>query len=308
MTAHDPFPAPLEPHSGEHGLASGEPTELADRMDRAWQRFFELATQADLAAPSRKSGWSGRDVVAHVGAWPGLRGLDTLLADAHEGNAYTVDQSVVDTAAINAVKSLPDSEVLAGVDRAREAAVAWLRGPGPATWGKVLTSSPLGPLPVTTVLFASTYQLGVALLDLGPCGVEPDDTVSHEALLALLDTTGALAARKRVDGTFTAITPNGIIGSGSRGGQWRTAELADDPQQGPTVLARAEVILDVTSGRAHVPSLYRSGQLHARDLPGMLRLAPVLEGIPGVPPLGAVGRAMSVVGAVGGLLGRLGRH
>ena len=44
-----------------------------------------------------------------------------------------------------------------------------------------------------------------------------------------------------------------------------------------------------------------------RDLGGMVRLAPVLDGVPGVPPMGAIGRALTVVDAVGGLFGRLRR-
>lgn len=304
VSTHEPLPVELEPHSGEHGLASADPLVLAEAVDKSWARFIEIAAELDLSQRSRKHGWTGRDVVAHIGNWPGLRSLATVLADAHEGNVGTIDQNAVDEAALAAAADRTDAELLAAVDRAREQAVEWLRSDGPATWGKVLTSSPLGPLPVTTVVFASTYQMGVALLDLGPCGAPVDEQVSHAALLAVLDTTGALAARKRVDGTFTAVTPTGIVAASAVRGCWRTSELADDPHYGPTVLAPANVVLDVTSGRAHVANLYRSGALHVRDLSGMARLAPVLEGIPGVPPLGAVGKAMVVVDAVGGLLGR----
>jgi hypothetical protein len=298
----------LEPHTGEHGLASGEPAKLAELIDTAWRRFSQIVEELDLSAPSRKHGWTGRQIVAHIGHWPGMRSLDTLLSDAHEGNATLVDQNAVDAATLAHSADLPDSALLEAVDQARTRAVEWLTGPGPATWGKVLTSSPLGPLPVTTVLFASTYQMGVALLDLQPCGAPIDEEISRTAMLAVLDTTGALAARKRVDGTFTAVTPNGVVATAAHNGWWRTSQPSADPHFGPTVIAPAHVVLDVTSGRAHVSHLYRTGQLHVRDLAGMARLAPVLDGIPGVPPLGAVGRAMVVVDAVGGLLGRFGRR
>jgi hypothetical protein len=307
MSVHSSFPAQLEPHSGEHGLASGDPLAIASEVDSAWTRFAEVAAAIDLSLPSRKKGWTGWQVVAHIGSWPGQRNLETILADAHDGNAYTMDQHAADNAVLAATVDASDDEILASVSRAHLGYVSWLSGDGPTTWGKVLTSSPLGPLPVTTVVFAATYQLGVALLDLRPCGAPVDEIVSQSALLALLDTTGALAARKRVDGTFTAVTPTGIVGAGSLTGNWRTERLAEDPQLGPGVVAPAHVVLDVTSGRSHVPHLYRSGQLHVRDLQGLIRLAPVLEGVPGVPPLGAVGRAMAVVDVVGGLVGRLGR-
>jgi hypothetical protein len=158
-----------------------------------------------------------------------------------------------------------------------------------------------------TVVNAMTYQLSITALDLEPAGATAHDELLAVGLAALIDTTGALAGRKRVTGSFTAITPELIVGSGSRQGFWRTAHLDEDPQHGPGVVAELRTILEVTSGRANVPHLYRSGELHVRDLTGLVRLAPVLEGIPGIPPMGAVGRALSVVDAVGGLFGRFRR-
>ena len=76
---------------------------------------------------------------------------------------------------------------------------------------------------------------------------------------------------------------------------------------GPAVVATPRILIDATSGRGNVGHLYRTGALHVRDIGGMVRLAPVLEGIPGIPPMGAIGRAMTVVDAVGGLFGRLRR-
>ena len=76
---------------------------------------------------------------------------------------------------------------------------------------------------------------------------------------------------------------------------------------GPGVIAPTRMVIDATSGRGNVGHLYRTGELHVRDLGGLVRLAPVLDGVPGVPPLGAVGRALTVVDAVGGLLGRFRR-
>jgi hypothetical protein len=72
-------------------------------------------------------------------------------------------------------------------------------------------------------------------------------------------------------------------------------------------VAPTRVLIDATSGRSNVGHLYRTGELHVRDLTGLVRLAPVLEGVPGVPPMGAIGRAITVVDAVGGLLGRFRR-
>lgn len=307
MADAHPLPAPLEPDLHEHGLASGDLEELAASIDRAWAIFEGLADDADLDAPARKHGWLGRGIVARVGEWPFGRRLQDMLSEAHDGDADFYDSDVLDELVRDRTADLPDEDILAAVSAARRTTSEWLASDGPATWALVHTSSPLGPLPVLTVMSAVTYQLAVSALDLEPCGVRAPDALMHIGLTALVDATGALAARKHVTGSFTAVTPELIVGVGARGGHWRTVRLDEDPQAGPGVVAPARVIVDATSGRVNVAHLYRTGALHVRDLGGMVRLAPVLEGVPGLPPLGAVGRALHMVEAVGGFLGRLRR-
>lgn len=301
------LPAPLVPNPHEHGLASGDRTDLAANIIRAWELFEDVAAEADLAAPSRKHGWTGREIVARIGEWEFGRRLDHMLAEAHDGDADYYDADALDEEVRHLTADLTDQEILDAVSRARATTETWLSSDGPDTWGLVHTSSPLGPLPVLTVMNAMTYQLAIATLDLEQCGVEPPEELMHIGLAALIDTTGALAGRRHMTGSFTAVTPEMIVGAGAHGGHWRTRVLDADPQAGPGVVAEARIVLDVTSGRANVAHLYRTGALHVRDLAGLVRLAPVLDGVPGVPPLGAVGRALSVVDAVGGFLGRLRR-
>ncbi len=302
------LPDVLAPDLHEHGLASGDLTPLAGSINRAWELFDEvIRTEVDLDAESRKPGWTARDLVARLGEWEFGRTIDDMLANAHDGDADYYDADALDEQVRARTAQLPDADVLDSLTAARQTTARWLASDGPATWGLVHTSSPLGPLPVLTVMNAMTFQLAVSLLDLEPCGATVPDESMHIGLAALIDTTGALAGRKHVTGSFTAVTPDLIIGSGARAGHWRTVVLDEDPEHGPGVVAPARTILDVTSGRANVPHLYRTGELHVRDLTGLVRLAPVLEGVPGIPPLGAVGRAMSVVDAVGGLFGRLRR-
>lgn len=308
MADAHPLPTVLEPDPHEHGLASADLDALATSIIRAWDLFADVASDADLDAPSRKQGWLGRDIVAKVGEWEVGRSLDQLLADAHDGDADFYDQDALDALVRDHAAGLPIEHTLAAVDRHRETTANWLGSEGPGTWGLVHTSSPLGPLPILTVLNAMTYQLSIATLDLEPCGVVVPTELMHIGLGALIDTTGALAGRSHITGSFVAATPELILGVGSRNGHWHTQELDEDPQLGPTVIAPARTVLDVTSGRANVATLYRTGELRVRDLSGMLHLAPVLDGIPGIPPLGRVGRALSVVdAAVGGLLGRFRR-
>lgn len=297
----------LKPDLHEHGMASGDRAALAADIDRAWELFEELAAGVDPEAPSRKPGWTAHALIARLGQWEFARTLDDLLADAHDGDADYYDADELDEQVRDATRDLPYEDVLASVSAARATTSGWLTSEGPDTWALVHTSSPLGPLPVLTVLNAVTYQLSVAALDLEQCGAQAPEELLGIGLSALIDTTGALAGRRHVTGSFLAVTPDGIVGVGAHAGHWRTRQLDDDPQVGPGAVGPTRVLIDATSGRGNVGHLYRSGQLQVRDLPGLLRLAPVLDGIPGVPPLGAVGRAMTVVDAVGGLLGRFRR-
>lgn len=305
----DPHPLPpgLEPDLHEHGLASGDLTALAADIDRAWELFEAVAADVDPDAPSRKTGWSARELIARLGQWESGRTLTDMLADAHDGDAEHYDADAVDEEVRTATADLSYDEVRAGLSAARMTTREWLASEGPATWGLVHTSSPLGPLPVLTVMNAMTYQLSVAALDLEQCGTTATDELLGIGMFALMDATGALAGRTHVTGSFTAVTPQAIVGVGSRGGHWRTAELPEDPHIGPGVVASTRVVIDATSGRSNVGHLYRTGELHVRDIAGLVRLAPVLDGVPGIPPMGAIGRAMTVVDAVGGLFGRFRR-
>lgn len=300
------IPAELEPHVHEHGLASGDLTQLAASVDRSWKLFEAAARQADLSAPARKHGWTGRDVVARVGHWEFSRTLDDLLKEAHDGDADFVDVDAEEARILSRTATMSDDEVLGGVTAARRATADWLASDGPATWGLVHTSSVLGPLPVLTVLNAASYQLATSALDLEVCGATAPDELLHAGLAAMVDSAGALAARKHVAGAVIARTPTTILGAAARGGHWRTRELRSMPK-GPAIEAEPRVILDITSGRASVPHLYRTGELRLHDLSGLLHLAPVVDGVPGLPPLGAIGRALQVVDAVGGLFGRFRR-
>ncbi len=307
MAEPHPLPPGLEPEPHEHGRASGDLETLAADIDRAWELFEAVARAVDLTAPSRKAGWTAKEMIARLGQWQFGRTLEHMLADAHDGDADRYDADAVDEQIRVATADLPDEDILASLSRARATTSDWLASDGPATWGLVHTSSPLGPLPILTVMNAMTYQLSISALDLEPAGVLAPEELLEIGLDALVDATGALAGRKHVTGSFTAITPERIVGAGARGGHWRTAQLDEDPHAGPGVVAPTRVIMDATSGRGNVTHFYRTGVLQVRDLPGLVRLAPVLDGVPGVPPMGAIGRAITVVDAVGGLFGRLRR-
>jgi hypothetical protein len=299
------LPSELEPGIDERGLVTSDRAAMARDMVAAWDGFLGAIATADLDSPSRKSGWSGREIVAKLGAWDFGKGISDLETDARRGRAGFYDADVVDAMVRDRTRSLPTADVLAAATRARYETAEWLQSPAAERWGAELTSSPLGALPMLTVLNARAYQLAVALLDLETCGALVASDLMTIGLRALVDTTGGLAARQGVDGSFAAITPELIVAAGARNGSWRTTHLAEEPDFGPGVVAPARTVLDVTSGRANVGQLYASGEIRVRDLSGLVRLAPALSGVPGIPPLGAAGRAMSLVDAVGGVLGRL---
>ena len=307
MADAHPLPPGLEPDLHEHGLASGDLGALAAAIDRGWELFEVVATEVDPDAPSRKNGWTARELIARLGQWDFTRTLEDVLRDAHDGDADYFDADAMDEEVRTSTADLAYTDVLDALSLARTTTAEWLATDGPQTWGLVHTSSPLGPLPVLTVLNALTYQMCIATLDVEQCGATVPDELLGIGLDALIDTTGALAGRKHITGSFTAVTPERIVGVGSRGGHWRTADLPEDHNVGPGVVAPTRALIDATSGRSNVGHLYRTGELHVRDLAGLVRLAPVLDGVPGVPPLGAIGRAMTVVDAVGGLLGRFRR-
>jgi len=293
------LPAPLIPSPGSRGLATSDLAGLGERVIAAWQAFHDVAAEADLDRPSRKPGWTGLDVVVHLGAWDDARTLDDILDDARQGRVHTVDQSALGRALIASHAGASREEALDAVQSALDAAVTWFGDLDTAGEEALLTTaSPLGALPVATLLHAAVYQLACSALDLEPCGVEVGDDLLDAGLIALVDSTGALAARKGATASLSASTPSGVWGFGATAGDWAAVELAEP--EGPAVLASSRVILDITSGRtSQVAAMYRSGDLRVHDLPGLLRLAPLIQDVPGIPGGAALGAATRYLGGLG---------
>ena len=301
------LPAPLIPSRGSRGLATADLAGLGERVVAGWQAFYDVAAAADLDLPSRKTGWSGHDIVVHLGAWDDARTLDDILDDARQGRVHTVDQSALGRALITQHAEASREQALDAVQGALDAAVQWFGDLDAAGEDALLlTASPLGALPVATLLHAAVYQLACSALDLEPCGVEVGDDLLDAGLIALVDSAGALTARKGATASLSASTDSGVWGFGATAGDWSAVEL-DEPA-GPSVQASARLILDITSGRtSQVGSMYRSGNLRVHDLPGLLRLAPLIQDVPGIPgaaALGAATRYLSGLSRIAGLFRR----
>jgi len=305
--AHPP-PA-LTPEPGERGLATTRPAEIAAASLLAWDLLVAAGEQADLTLPARAHGWTGVQVLLPFGDWPENRGMAQILADARAGVTGTVDQAD-DVKRVHAARSqTPPHEALDAVRRNRDSLADWIAAGGPAAEGLLPTRSLLGTLPVLTLVHATAFQIGVSARDLEACGASPSPEAWQTGLLALVDTTGALAARQGAVASLSVRTPEQLLATGSSGEAWRTVALgADEEVGGPGIVATAATVLDIASGRASVPALYSSGQLRVVDLPGLLPLAPIIEGVPGIPAGPALARAAKLLGGFGGLIGGLFRR
>ena len=131
-------------------------------------------------------------------------------------------------------------------------------------------------------------------------------------LLGLVETIGALAARQGVTASIAAITPRGIFAMGATEGSWTTARL--EPHDlagelpdaaGPSVEGPARLILDITAGRADIPTVVRRKEAAIHDLSGLLALTPIVEQVPGIPGRAALVAAIRATTALSGVWKRL---
>lgn len=300
-----PQPPPAQPR----GLADTDPARLGDDVVEAWSRFCDVAAAADLSRPSRLTGWSGRDVCVHLGSWEDHRPLRSVLASARAGGATTLPApDAANQALVEAHRDAGDAEVLAALRTARDAVAAFFAGDEPHELGRALASSAVGPLPVLSLVAAGTYELAVHALDLRPCGApDPGPQLLLAGLGSLLDVTGSLAARRGLDASAAASTPDGGWRFTAAGGGWTTERVPAGPVDGPAVVAPAELLLDVSAGRVAAGPLVLSGALRVQGPAAFLRLAPLVEDVPGIPGAAALRRAGAALAAGGRLVGRLPR-
>jgi uncharacterized protein (TIGR03083 family) len=292
------------------GLADTDPQRLGPAVVGAWSRFCDLAGETDLSRPSRLPGWTGRDVCVHLGSWEDHRPLESVLGSARAGGAMTLPAPDAQNETLLAAhRDAGDAEVLAALRVARDAVAEFFAGPGPRELGRSPASSAVGPLPVLSLVAAGTYELAVHALDLQPCGApEPGPELLLPGLGSLLDVTGALAARRGLTAAAAAQTPDGGWRFDADGGGWTTTALPPGSVEGTAVLAPAALLLDVSAGRVAAAPLVVSGRVRLQGAPAFLRLAPLIEDVPGIPGGRVVGRLPGVQGLLGGLPGREGRE
>jgi hypothetical protein len=288
--------------AGRAGLADTPPEVLGQSVLRAWDAFLDLVAVTDLERPSRLTGLTGRDVLVHLGAWPDNQVVQGLLDNARAG-AVGTSTSLDETNAqlLAAHRDASTDEVVAALHRGRAALAAFFSSPEAVELGRALARSTAGPLPVLTLLNAGTFELAVHALDLAPCGAPPPAPhLLDSGLSALVDITGGLASRAGVELLLAAQTPDGGWAFDSRDGGWSTGPLSAGSLTGVGVSGTAADMLEGASGRVALPQLLLTRRLVVHHLAQWMRLAPLLDDVPGLPGGAALRGA---VGSVGGLVG-----
>jgi uncharacterized protein (TIGR03083 family) len=300
---------PLRPEPAARGLASADPRDVTEMVTAAWGGAVRLSETLDLDAPSRLPDWTIRDVLVHLGDWSEHPRFQRLLDDARHARVQEAeDVDARNALVVAAHQDAGHADVAAALNRARDRALAFLAAPDIDRIGRELTDSPVGPLPVTCVIAASAYELAVHALDVAPAGQVPDELL-HAGVGALVDTTGALAARSGVRATFAVVTPLGGWVCGSEPESWTTMRLEQELQVGelgwPSLQGEAADVIDASAGRRSAIPLVLARRLRLYDIAGLMTLMPALESVPGLPGGVALRAAARTLGRTGQLIGRL---
>jgi uncharacterized protein (TIGR03083 family) len=302
----------LVPQPGERGLASAGAADVAALVDGAWAGLLTVAEAVDLTAPSRLAGWTAHDVLVHLGAWDGLGEVGRDVDDARTGRVRFHDD--VDARNATLVAEHHDAtrdEVLAALGAARQRAASLLAAPDADVVGLRWVGSVVGELPLAGLLAAQGYELAVHALDLAPAGAPaPPPGLLDAGVGAVVDVVGALAARRGLDGTFAVLTPTGRWATSVRQDSWTTTRL--DPSIDPAHLrwpgleGGAADVLDAIAGRVPGAQLVLTRRIRLHGVPGLLRLLPALDAVPGAPGGSALQATVRGLASAQRLVGRAG--
>lgn len=310
------------PAPGRCGLAETDPDELGREVLAAWDEFLDVVRSpaTDLTLPSRLAGWSGKDVLVHLGSWPDALVMDSLLASADEGgHGSTPPPDAGNEVLVAAHRDATPAEVVDAVVAARARIARFYESDEARTYARLLSRSTIGPLPVASLVHAGTFELAVHALDLAPCGAPvPAAHLLDRGLAALIDVTGNLAAHSGVEIELTGQAPGGGWAFTSSADGWSTTRTAAGAFAGVGVRGSAADLLDTAAGRSNLPALLLSRRLQVQQLSQWMRLAPLLDDVPGLPGgaalktavgglSGVAGGLTSVAGGLGRALGRFRR-
>ncbi|WP_088288707.1 hypothetical protein [Kineosporia sp. A_224] len=301
---------PLLPDVGDRGLATADPDDVADLLGRAWSAAAEVAEQLPLDLPSRLTGRTVREVLVPLGSWEEHRRFVSLVADVRADRVHEVDDADGRSALVVAAHHDADNtEVAAALRRAGDVVSGFLRSGDAVTLGREATESAVGPLPLTCVLAAATYDLAVGVLDVAPPGDVPPP-LTDAAIGALVDVTAGLAARQGLEVTFLVRTPDTAWATATDAeGSWTTVRLGGSGLADtgwPTVEGTAADVLDAASGRRQPVPMLLNRRLRLRDVPGLLAVVPALDAVQSLPGGGALQAAARAVARTGQAFSRFG--
>ena len=272
----------------------------------AWDAFIEQAEAVDLSRPSRLDGWRAQEICVHLGCWDDHTALADLIASARSGGVGTPpDVDAVNARVTTAHRDDSREEVLAALRRNRDSTARYL-AEEPAELDTALTVSVVGRIPLLSVILGQAYELAVHGLDLVSCGAAPaPPDVLQSGLAALADVTGGLAASLDITGGVTLASPDGGWAFAADQHGWTVHRVGAGEHTGPAVEAPADLLLEAASGRINpVPAVARR-KLKVHDVGGLLKLAPIVQAVPGIPGGPILQLAARTVGGAGGMLGRL---
>lgn len=265
--------------SPPRGFLTSEPDALARRTVRAWELFADVVAAVDLDGPTRSTRRGARAMVTSLGTWPDSRGIPEILADAHAGRTTTEPYREASQRLAESHAAATDDEVRDSVAASLRQTGAWLASGDLTHSGLLTTPSPLGPLPMGTVVHAAAYQLAVTARDLIPAGALPQPELDEIGLIALLDAAGAVAARIGLVARAAAVGHRVAVSVDVLDGGWLSRH--GDEETYPGVIAAEEVLVDLACGRADFAALPR--QIKLRDPRGLLALSPVVDALPDLP-------------------------
>lgn len=272
----------------------------------AWDAFLEQAESVDLRRSSRLDGWRAQEICVHLGCWDDHTAMADLIASARAGGSGTPpDVDAVNARVTAAHRDASREEVLAALRRNREATARYLADE-PAELDTAPTVSVVGRIPLLSVVLGQAYELAVHGLDLVSCGAAaPPPAVLQSGLAALADVTGGLAASLDITGGVTLTTPDGGWAFAADPHGWTVREVGPGDHAGAAVEAPADLLLEAASGRINpVPAVARR-RLKVHDIGGLLKLAPIVQAVPGIPGGPILQLAARTVGGAGGMLGRI---
>ena len=310
MVTTDPRPAP-----DRCGVAAHDPEQVGREVLGAWDALLEVvrAPSTDLTRPSRLKGWSGRDVLIHLGNWEDSLVMESLLESAATGGQGTSPAPDAGNEVLVAAHhdATPD-EVVAALVGARDRIERFFTSDEVHTWGRMLSRSTVGPLPVLSLVHAGTFELAVHAMDLAPCGApKPAPQLLDRGLAALIDITGHLAYGAGVDIELAGQTRTGGWMFVSDGGGWTTTQITPGVFDGVGVKGAYADLLDTAAGRTNLGQMLLTRRLQVQHLSQWMRLAPLLDDAPGLPGGGAlktaIGGLSGVAGGLSGVAGGVGR-